>query len=822
MLLNLLNLYSLIFALFSKIEGMSHDLAELQPKIEMNATMMSIMHLNESTPTSCFEEIVSCGPCTLELTVKLIANDAVTVSDVITTPMSIIGSTESVIGIQKRSIMREIDDKLITENLADEPSIEATAGAIDNALLGLQELERLRKITHLQFPFNVTEAVDNDTYIDYDSTNDLESTTLNSILLGIKELERLRNISLLYTAVTEEDSDISDKDNDYSFYDTDNGASSINTPIENITNENFDPSDISSRTNMPDSIDNKSTIDDFSLHTDTEMTNISSDTTKIYSLMPETTVVDPSHGSTATTTDLNWSLESTFNDTSTSTSVVNTETQFTFETETTDNSIKLTTNPDESIIQNTSPTDEYSTEYTTLDKSTTGSYITELASTSNIKTELSTYLNPTSVKYEMTDIVTTASTVTTKLTSEVATTTNPVTLCPNITFNCTVTCGGQNVTQIFTMFNCTVVNRVCYVRRCNDGALNDLNSNKTGIAVDYYYIDENNRKMYNLTIATKRKLRKLCWETMFGQELVKLTMMDLVFVLLGTLFMDFFRALFVRYMNRCWCWDLEKKFPEYGDFKIAENILHLINNQGMVWMGMFFSPGLVVLNVVKLMIMMYLRSWAVMTCNVPHEVVFRVSKSNNFYLALLLTMLFLCVLPVGYTIVWVKPSWHCGPFSEYQKIYEILTRNIEKLLPQSLTFALGYIASPSIVIPLLVLLILIIYYLTSLTNSLREANNDLKIQLRRERTEERRKMFQLADTRRRTGSSAMDNTPFARWKKALPSLPLSKSIDSEDRKMLMGDDAVPPPKSAKKRGNAFISRQSFIILLCVKIDIIYH
>lgn len=180
-------------------------------------------------------------------------------------------------------------------------------------------------------------------------------------------------------------------------------------------------------------------------------------------------------------------------------------------------------------------------------------------------------------------------------------------------------------------------------------------------------------------------------------------------------------------MNRCWCWDLEKKFPEYGDFKIAENILHLINNQGMVWMGMFFSPGLVVLNVAKLMIMMYLRSWAVMTCNVPHEVVFRVSKSNNFYLALLLTMLFLCVLPVGYTIVWVTPSWHCGPFSEYDKIYKILTSNIYKILPDSMNFTLEYITSPAIVIPLLVLLILIIYYLTSLTNSLREANNDLKV-----------------------------------------------------------------------------------------------
>lgn len=225
------------------------------------------------------------------------------------------------------------------------------------------------------------------------------------------------------------------------------------------------------------------------------------------------------------------------------------------------------------------------------------------------------------------------------------------------------------------------------------------------------------------------RLRSLCWETMFGQELIKLTVMDLIMTILSTLSIDFFRGIFVRVMNRCWCWDLEKKFPQYGDFKVAENILHLVNNQGMVWMGMFFSPGLVVLNVIKLYIMMYFRAWAVLTCNVPHEVIFRASRSNNFYYALLLMMLFLCVLPVGYAIVWIKPSWHCGPFSRYKKIFHIFTETIRDNVPKPFQRALDYIASPGIVIPLLVLLTLIIYYLISLTGALREANEDLKVSI---------------------------------------------------------------------------------------------
>ncbi|XP_053674211.1 transmembrane channel-like protein [Anopheles nili] len=286
-------------------------------------------------------------------------------------------------------------------------------------------------------------------------------------------------------------------------------------------------------------------------------------------------------------------------------------------------------------------------------------------------------------------------------------------------------------------------------------------------------------------------IRSLCWETMFGQELAKLTVMDLIVTIVSTLILDFLRALFVRYMNNCWCWDLEKKFPKYGDFKIAENILHLVNNQGMVWMGMFFSPGLAVLNIAKLVIILYLRSWTVLTCNVPHEVVFRASRSNNFYFALLLTMLFLCVLPVSYAIVFLEPSWHCGPFSNSNRIYHLLTNATERIIPEIIT---KYIVSPAAIIPLLVLLILIIYYLISLTGSLREANQDLKLQLRKERTEERRKMFKIASSTQQqtpgTGISGINGLSSS-WHKVLDSTQL--------RLQSTTDNATDSENSSSKR-----------------------
>ncbi|KAM4744407.1 transmembrane channel-like protein 3 [Anableps anableps] len=267
---------------------------------------------------------------------------------------------------------------------------------------------------------------------------------------------------------------------------------------------------------------------------------------------------------------------------------------------------------------------------------------------------------------------------------------------------------------------------------------------------------------YNQTIPFEKNARSQqdqCWETYVGQEMLKLSIIDMIFTVASILLIDFIRGLVVRYLSDCCCWDLESKFPEYGEFKIAENVLHLIYNQGMIWMGAFFSPCLPAFNVLKLIGLMYLRSWAVLTCNVPHQQVFRASRSNNFYLAMLLFMLFLCMLPTIFAIVRYRPSEHCGPFSGQEKIYDIISDTVASDFPLWFSKVMSYVTSPVVVLPAVLLLFMLIYYLQAIARSLKFTNNQLRMQLQTERTEDKKKVFQMAAARLQAPEASGEKKP---------------------------------------------------------------
>jgi len=235
----------------------------------------------------------------------------------------------------------------------------------------------------------------------------------------------------------------------------------------------------------------------------------------------------------------------------------------------------------------------------------------------------------------------------------------------------------------------------------------------------------------------------VCWENMVGQELFKLTVFDMV-TTIGLIYAtEFFRAILLRVFNRCWCWDLEKLLPKYAEFSLAENLLHLVYNQGMIWMGTLFSPALPAFNLLKLLAMFYVRAWAVMVCNIPEERIFK-AGSDNFYLMILLFMLYVVMIPVAFAMVSIRPSQICGPFARIDFMYLALTEWMESVMPPKFYNGVVYLSSPGALIPIFVLIFLILYYLKSSNSALKGAVMDLKKQLLYERTEGKKKVFNMS------------------------------------------------------------------------------
>uniref|UniRef100_A0A7N8X7W5 Transmembrane channel-like 2b n=1 Tax=Mastacembelus armatus TaxID=205130 RepID=A0A7N8X7W5_9TELE len=123
---------------------------------------------------------------------------------------------------------------------------------------------------------------------------------------------------------------------------------------------------------------------------------------------------------------------------------------------------------------------------------------------------------------------------------------------------------------------------------------------------------------------------------------------------------------------------------------------------------------------------MYFQGWAVMAANVPHERVFKASRSNNFYMGLLLLVLFLSLLPVVYTVMTLSPSFDCGPFSGKEKMYDVIMETIDQDLPSFIGNIFTYASNPGLILPAILLMVLAIYYLNTVSKGYQQANTDLK------------------------------------------------------------------------------------------------
>uniref|UniRef100_A0A452HV51 Transmembrane channel-like protein n=1 Tax=Gopherus agassizii TaxID=38772 RepID=A0A452HV51_9SAUR len=158
---------------------------------------------------------------------------------------------------------------------------------------------------------------------------------------------------------------------------------------------------------------------------------------------------------------------------------------------------------------------------------------------------------------------------------------------------------------------------------------------------------------------------KECWESLVGQDIYRLIVIDFIFCLLASFFGEFVRRIIG---TKC-CKKLG--VPE---FDIARNVLDLIYTQTLAWIGIFFAPLMPAMQIISFFIIFYVKKVSLMRNCQPPRKVWRASQMMTLFIFLLFFPSFTGVLSVMAVIIWRRtPSKQCGPFQGLTSIIDAVS-----------------------------------------------------------------------------------------------------------------------------------------------------
>nr|XP_010311580.1 PREDICTED: transmembrane channel-like protein 5 [Balearica regulorum gibbericeps] len=162
-----------------------------------------------------------------------------------------------------------------------------------------------------------------------------------------------------------------------------------------------------------------------------------------------------------------------------------------------------------------------------------------------------------------------------------------------------------------------------------------------------------------------------CWETLVGQDIYRLVLVDFIFCLLGSFFGEFLRRIIGTTVY------VSLGLPE---FDIGRNVLDLIYAQTLTWIGIFFSPLLPGIQMISFSIVFYVKKVSLLMNCQPPRTGWRTAQMTASFMFLLFFPSFLGVLSViGITVWRLKPSEECGPFRGLSSVYGAVSEWIKTL-----------------------------------------------------------------------------------------------------------------------------------------------
>lgn len=215
----------------------------------------------------------------------------------------------------------------------------------------------------------------------------------------------------------------------------------------------------------------------------------------------------------------------------------------------------------------------------------------------------------------------------------------------------------------------------------------------------------------------------LCWETYVGQQLYKLVITDFLVYLCMFLAYDLPRDFIVQ---KCKCKVTEVIGRQV--FDLPSQVLSLIYSQTLCWLGLFYSPLLPGISVLKFLIIFYIKKIVVLKHCVPAPVLYKASRTNSIFMTVLMISLFVVTMIHGYSLTSIEPSPGCSPFRQYVEMIHAISDAINDWSPDLVNF-MSYLFSGFFFIPAFLLLALVIYYYWTVVVAHREMTKVLKAQI---------------------------------------------------------------------------------------------